>query len=323
MDVSVQEWVNVIKKDYLHQFVRGGGASVKFAVAHTDLSRRRIIDELRKAAHDEGFLFISVDADKIKIHLIDHLFSAVARQVDWDELAYSFTSRLLEENGCRLPNERADFRLGRIAELNNREEPFLRQEINRWLEGAIYRDFRMCQEYRLALIKLCLTQLDSGDAASALASNIKAWLQGELPRISLLKPALIFQKIARHNARHMLYSLAHCLSKKSDCGGLVLALDVSRYTLASKPEEPDGSFYYSTAATMDLYELLRQFIDGTDDLMNCFIAVVVGQEFLDEGLRGVARYNALRMRITDEVHDEKFQNPYASLIRLSAPEASA
>lgn len=322
MDNSVQDWVKLIRDDYLREFVRGGGASVKFAVADGDSSRKRIVEDLRRAAIDEGFRFASVDAEQTRIHLIDQLFSAVAQQIDWDELAYSCVSRLLKENGCQQPADRIELSLARVAELNNREEMFLRQDINSWLENHIYRDFRMCQEYRLALIKLCLTQLDPSDAASALPANIKAWLQGKLPRISVLKPALIFQKVARHNARHMLYSLTHWLNKNGN-GGLVLALDVSRYMLASKPKEPDGSLYYSTPATMDLYELLRQFIDGTDDLENCLIAVVAGPEFLDEGPRGMARYNALRMRITDEVHDETRQNPYASLIRLSAPEATA
>ncbi len=322
MVVTTQEWVRLIKDDYLHQFIRNGGASVKFVVADGESGRKTVIDELGNAARDEDIVFISVDAGKTKIHLIDHLFTAVARQIDWDELTYSFVSRLLKENGCQQPADRTELSLARVAELNNREEAFLRQDINGWLEKRIYRDFRMCQEYRLALIKLSLTQLDPGEAASALASNLKAWLRGELPRISVVKPALIFQKVARHNARHMLYSLAHWLNKNGR-GGLVLALDVSRYMSASRPKEPDGSLYYSTPATMDLYELLRQFIDGTDDLENCLIVVVVGPEFLDAGPRDVERYNALRMRITDEVHDEKRQNPYASLIRLSASEASA
>jgi hypothetical protein len=149
-----------------------------------------------------------------------------------------------------------------------------------------------------------------------LYNPIKEWLRGELRLISVLKKALIFQKIARHNARHMLHSLAHWLTVTGR-NGLVLALDISRYTEAKRPDQPDGTLYYSAAAAMDAYELLRQFIDATDELESCLVAVVASSEFLDDGPRGLTRYDALRLRILDDVRDRQRQNPYASLIRLS------
>ncbi len=175
----------------------------------------------------------------------------------------------------------------------------------------------MTQEFRIAMMQLCLHQLDPGEGRTNLCVSVKEWLTGELRLVSALKRALIFQKIGRHNARNMLFSLAHWLHL-SGKNGLVLALDISRYT-QDRPKERDGALYYSTTAVLDCYEVLRQFIDGTDESDFCFSVVLAPVRFLDEGdKRSVSVYDALKLRIWDEVHDKVHVNPLASLIRICA-----
>jgi hypothetical protein len=316
--MMVQDWLDIVRREYLQDFIRRGGAAVKFVVPREEIGRGELREGLRRVAEEEGFAFAFVDAASTKIHMVDKLFHEVARQVDWDELAYSFVVQMLEENGFALPSRREEFNLQQIALLNNREETLLRGELHSLLERAIYRDFEMSQEFRIAMIRLCMAQLDPGGASPFLSDAVREWLRGELRLISTLKEALIFQKVARHNARHMLFSLAHWF-KVIRKNGLVLTLDISRYTVSARPRDPGDSFYYSAPATLDAYEVLRQFIDGTDELECCFIAVVAAREFLiiDEP-RGLNRYDALKFRLRDEIHDKHRQNPFASLIRVSS-----
>jgi hypothetical protein len=317
MYMTPQEWLDTLRKEYLQDFIRRGGAAVKFVVPMEEIGHDQLRDELRRVAEEEGFLFAFVDAASTKIHMVDKLFHEVARQVDWDGLAYSFVTQIFKKNRYEMPTAPDEVNLQQIALLNRREEMFLRKELRAWLEKAIYRDFEMSQEFRIAMIGLCIAQLDPGGASPFLSNAIKEWLRGELRLISTLKEALIFQKVARHNARHMLFSLAHWL-KMNGRNGLVLNLDISRYTVSARPKDPDDSFYYSTPATLDAYEVLRQFIDGTDELECCFITVVASREFLTDEKRGLNRYDALKLRIWDEVRDKHRQNPFASLIRVSS-----
>jgi len=314
MELTAEDWLNVVRREYLEDFVPAGGAAVKFVVPYPPLTHARLRAGLREAAEDSGLQFAYVDAAFTRIHLVDRLFHDVARQVNWDDLAYAYLSQLLPAQGYTLPGDRNQFSLSALAELNQRAEPSLRQDIRREIEKAVFRDYEMAQEFRFAMIGLCRSLLDPGD--DPVSGAIRDWLLGDRLRISSLKPALIFQRIARHNARHMLSSLTRWL-RLTGKKGLVLGLDVTRYAQAVRPaERDDANYYYSTAAALDAYEVLRQLVDGTDELKSCFIAVLAGQEFLTDEQRGVRRYHALYLRIADEVHDQYRENPLASLVRL-------
>jgi hypothetical protein len=313
MELSAKDWLSVIRREYLEDFIPAGGAAVKFVVPYPPIGHEELRDGLREAAEDSGFQFAFVDSASTRIHLIDRLFHDVARQVDWDDLAYSYLYKLLAEQGYRLPGDRNHFSLSALAVLNGRDEPSLRQDIRRDIENALLRDYEMGHEFRRAMIELCRSQLDPGH--DPVSGAVKDWLLGDPVRITSLKHAFIFQRIARHNARHMLFSLSHWL-KLGGKRGLVLGLDITRYAQSFRLAERDAANYYSTAAALDAYEVLRQLVDGTDEVESCFIAVIAGHGFLTDEQRGVRRYQALYLRIADEVHDQYRENPLASLVRL-------
>lgn len=315
MYITPQEWLDTLSSEYLQTFVKRGGAAVKFVVPTSCVDHKNLRNTLKLYSEQEKFIFTSVDAVSTKIHMTDKLFHEIARQIDWDELSRAFVKKVFWENGYQLPEQREDFNLQRIAALNNREETFLRKEIHSWLEEKIFHDFEMCQEFRIAMIRLCLDQLDAGAATPFLSNAVKEWLRGELRLMSTLKEALIFQKIARHNARHMLFSLAHWL-RANGKSGLVIAIDITRYLISTKSSNPEDGFFYSIPALLDVYEVLRQFIDGTDEMEGCLVVVLASKEFLSDDRRGLDRYDALKLRIYDEVRDKHRQNPLASLVRI-------
>lgn len=311
------EWLSVLRKEYLQDFIKSGGAAVKFAVPLDDPEHKGLLEKLQKAAEEDGYLFVSIDAATTKAHMIDRLFHAIAKQVVWDDLAYTFLCSTLSESQYRFPEHRMDFNLAQLASLNGLDLGEMRRIINNRLRDCLFRDYAMVQEFRIAMLRLCQSQLDPQEGGVGIVESVKEWLRGELRLISALKSALIFQKIGRHNGRHMLFSLSRWLHLTGK-SGLVLALDISRFMEARKPKEPDGTLYYSTPAVLDGYELLRQFIDGTDELEFCLIVAIAPSNFLTEGeKRGIWGYEALRLRIWDEVRDRERPNPLSSLIRLS------
>lgn len=316
MTIVFQEWLNIVRSEYLQDFIRLGGAAVKFIIPFGDHQYDRCRQELQRVADQEGFLFALVDAANTKIHMIDRLFHEVASQIIWDDFAYKFIVALIQENEYEVPSQRNEFNMQALAMLNEVEEKLLRKEINTWLTKKIYKDYKMSQEFRIAMIQLCLAELESQPIKDNIYASIRDWLTGELKGISILKEAQIFQKVGRHNARHMFVSLAHWL-RIVGVNGFILCLDISRYIM-KKPKTPDDNFYYGIPAVLDAYEVLRQFIDATDDLENCVVLVIAPPEFIEDEKRGVERYPALKMRIWDEVKDREIDNPCAPLVNISS-----
>lgn len=314
--MSPEEWVAVVGNEYLASYVRQGGAAVKFAAASTDAGRTELRQRLATTAEAQGYQLAQVDATEVRLHLADRLFHAVAAQVDWDGLARAFLERLLRARGMRSPQSSQPLTVARLAELNAAPEELLRTELRRAVERELFEDYAMSREFRLATLALCLAQLDPTDNP-ALEASVKAWLRGDLRLLSEVKRALIFQRVNRHNARHMLFSLAHWLTLAGR-SGLLLVLDIARYAEAVRPAQRGAGNYYSTAATMDLYEMLRELIDATDEAHACFVGVLVGPDFLQDDRRGVRSYQALYFRIWDEVYDRNRENPFSSLTRIAA-----
>jgi BREX system ATP-binding protein BrxC/D len=314
--MSPEEWVAVVEREYLATYVRDGGAAVKFAAAGSDAGRAELHQRLATAADAYGFQLATVDATEVRVHLVDQLFHAVARQLDWDGCARAYLERLFRARGLRLPRAPEPLSAARLAELNAAPEVLLRAELRRVLEHELFEDYAMGREFRLAMFALCTAQLDPTDNP-ALEAAIKGWLRGELRLISEVKRALIFQRITRHNARHMLFSLAHWLTLTGK-SGLLLVLDIARYGEVVRAAERGAGNYYSSAATMDLYEVLRELIDATDEAHACFVGVLVGPDFLHDDRRGVRSYQALYFRIWDEVYDRNRENPFSSLARIAA-----
>ncbi len=86
----------------------------------------------------------------------------------------------------------------------------------------------------------------------------------------------------------------------------------------TKRADRQSGFYYSSAALNEVYEVLRQLIDSSSTLTGVLVAVSVPPEFLSDEKRGVDRYQALRMRIFDDIRSRGRQNVLAPLVRLEA-----
>ena len=114
----------------------------------------------------------------------------------------------------------------------------------------------------------------------------------------------------------MLISVCHWL-RKCGVGGLVLALDL-RPAMPAKAA-PDQTVRYSTAAVMDLYEVLRELIDDIENLPGLFVLALADQALVaGDRRRTLDTYKALELRIWPDVRPGDRQNPLAPLVTVGA-----
>ena len=313
--LSAEQWLTALRNEYVCSYIKQGGSSIKFAVTDGVSSHKVLHQKLHHLAKAEGVVFVKADARFTKLHLVDRLFFKVAKQIDWDKLAYNFVRQLLIEKGYQVPDHPADFNLQQLARLNNRRELIFLRDLQTWLEQDLERDASLCREFRMAMLCLCLAQCQAGESDIQLAQAIKEWLHGELERISSVKRALIFQKIGRHNARYLMASLTHWV-KRTGKSGILITLDIARYLVTKPSTQSDATFHYTPSAVVDAYDALRQFIDGMNDMTACLMVVLAPPSFLTDARRGLDRYDALKLRIWDDVRDKQNPNPLAPMVRL-------
>ena len=312
--IDVSTYTDFFVDSCLERYVLQGGATVKFCVGD-DKDLEALEQSIIASAQQLKMMVVPIDSSRIKVQMIDQLFFAVAGVVDWSRLARAMVNRVCAAAGYPVPGDNEHASLAELAEYYHCEPRELQRDINREFQNVIYRDYSMVHEFRIAMLRLCQYEFRTGQVTDAEAEAINQWLVGELRQISLLRTARIFRKINRSNARQMLFSLVRWITQIGN-SGLLLVLDLRQFFKSREFEVGDLPIMYTRAAIIDAYELLRQLIDNTDEFKNLATAVCVPAEFVTDRTRGVDAYQALKLRIYDEVRDQTRDNPYASLIRL-------
>lgn len=319
MHVGLDEWLNLLRREYLEDFVRDGGSAVKFVVVPNEAAARDVLGGTRRVAEPLGYLVAQVDAARTKVHLMDQLFHEIARQVPWEQLARTMVEQSYAQSGLRVPD--GDLRVDAVAAANQLEVGPLRVEVRRNIEGLLNRRHELARDFRYAMLWLCTAQIArAGSGGFSDVDAILQWLRGELRLISTIKKLLIFRKIDRHNGRAMLSSLgAWC--RLAGHAGLMLQLDMRQLMVARRADAPTDTIHYTAPAVMDAYEVLRQVIDSTDDLTGVLCVVVVPPELFDDDRRGVKVYKALYERVWPDVRLRARPNPLSALTMLSVTDS--
>ena len=309
------DWLQFIDDEYLSQFIRDGGASIKFAVT-PDESRAELSSALRALCEERGYLVVHLDAATMRAHMPQDIFFEIARKICWRLLARRRVLSLAEAMGYKVSEvdpEAAENVLEAIASANDLGAEFFRQQIMPEIERAVFMSTDLAKDFRVAMTTLCACECRGGDYAG---QPILDWLTGVTTRISGVRRFFIYTEISRTTARYFIQSALHWV-RQAGYSGTVVLFDNSRVTLARNPK--DGLRYYTKPMTMEHYELLREFIDGADRLAGTLMLVMTNEDFLDPTIqsRGYGIYQALRTRVMNDVYDRIRANPATSLVQLS------
>jgi P-loop Domain of unknown function (DUF2791) len=312
--MSFGSYADFLGQEYLASYLPAGGGSVKLVVTGDADVADRFEQSLQAVAGREHALMVSLSAETTKVHLIDQVFFAVARQIDWDQVAVAIVDTAYDN--IALPAAPGRLTVAEVAADHDLDPRELYRSVRRALEHILLTDTSLPRELRRALLRLAQAHLGSGDVSSAEAVVVQGWLTGERVGLRELRDAMIYARIGRHNARTMLTSVGRLLLR-AGYSGLVLHCDLTRLAEARRPPVPERTgIYYSKAAVLDAYELLRQLIDATDDLVGMLVVAVVPPELVSDDKRGLPAYAALQLRVADEVRDRRRTNPFASLVRV-------
>jgi hypothetical protein len=316
LEITPDEWLDVFERDYLSSFIREGGAAIKVLVAEPEVATR-LAPNLRAVAERNGLLSVHVDQAVQRVYHMDRLFNAVAKQIDWCRLASDCMRHHLGLHGYTLPE--GEPIIDEIAEINSIDLGQVRITVEQVVSNSVIKDYAMARDFRVAMGQMCRASVARDELLSETAQRVQEWLKGDLKGIRALRSAMIFERINRYNARSMLASLGRWV-RGAGRTGLLLSVDVSRFASGRTSVGPDGMEMRppTQAAVMDTYELMRQCIDGTDEMSGIAVCFLAGPEFVQDEKRGMRAYAALEQRLTDDVRDRRRSNPLAPMVRIAA-----
>ena len=309
------DWLDVIGREYFAGFLSAGGAAAKFAIAD-DVAAVELQSEAAALAHRHGMLSVRLAGDETKLHMAQELFFAVARALPWDRLLQHYLEDLFARNAHPWPRPGHAMRMNDLAEAFGIAPGIMTRHRDQWVSRDLWDDARLTRDFRAAMISLCLTRLDPHEDGAGALSPVHRWMFGEKPAMNTLRDHDISARIGRSNARAMLISLCHFLTR---CGtkGLLLTLDLR--PAAKSGKQAAGPVKYTLAAVMDLYEVLRELIDDLEHLPGLFILGIADRALIaGDPKRTLDTYKALEMRIWPDVRPGDRQNPLAPLVMVGA-----
>lgn len=312
MAVELAEWIKRLREEYLEEFIPSGGAAVKIAVAPMEWGDH-VMESLSQEALGRHYVTAAVRSASVRVHMIDQVFFAVTRGIDWDAAVDRWLRIVLRENGIRVGEDQSPGEVDAIAEANGRSRPDLIAEINRLVANTMSQNYSLAREFRTAVTLLCLGRINPQNVSPTDADVVKQWLLGERCSLATLKRLQIYSRINRNNARVLLTSLAVWLHQ-AGYAGLALLLDLNAVLLPSPP--PENLVRYTRSSTLDTFEVIRQFIDDTDEASYLLVGVVAGPGLIEDPKRSIDNYTALKLRLVDDVRDQQRSNPLNAMVRL-------
>ena len=309
--IRLDEWLRFIDDEYLSTFIKEGGASIKFAVTEDGL-KPALYEAMVQRCRELDCIVVKIDAAETRVYMPQEIFFEMAKQVDWRLLARRHVLRLAKKSGYRVDTidpSKSDDIFAAIGKVNDGLDPaFVLNELRPKIQESVFKEYQMAKDFRVAMSHLCLG-VNTGQP-------VIDWLTGDNTRVSSVKPFSIHTPINRTTARYFITSAVFWFWYVGH-GGTVIVLDSSRVVVSRNPR--DGLKYYTKPMALDHYELLREYIDETDQLIGALLIVVTDSAFLDDDARsrGFGMYQALMTRVMDDVRDKELVNPIASLVRLS------
>jgi len=345
MQSAVGRWLEVMDRYYLCDFIGAGGSAFKLLLTQDDGQTQEALSGLRDLADQHGYWFFRVSASETRVDLIEQIFFQITRQIEWHSLVSQDAANFLQRLDYVLPDGTRLSDIEAIADASGCDEHELKKRIREKTIEEIVQDREMCKEFRTALARSREAQFFPGGVTPSEADTLLAWLQGRQVNSAALRRLSIYSPIGRHNARDMLTALARWLAKHHG-KSMVLGMDLSALLAVRPRRRSTGPAYgpgevatttpaettdaaplsldYTRAQFLDACEVLRQFIDDTDELTHCLICCVAPSE-LETGKKRKLQdeYPALHNRLVNEVRDREKTNVLAAMVRAGdvAPQA--
>ncbi|MEG0369193.1 MAG: DUF2791 family P-loop domain-containing protein [Hungatella sp.] len=301
------------KEKYLQEYIKKGGSKIKFVTGRTGCGKTHLLNLFSFTAAQENYITVHFSARDIWMHDFKEVYVEILRQADILQCLKGCSRTIIAELGFDYHEIPDHMTLMDYLSDHDLADAVTRREIRLLLKKLFLDNPLLDNNFAIACCLLTGGLLGHPILEEQSGELLLAWISGEksVKLSSLRALGLSPCKITKFNARHMLRSLTEVV-RLAGYSGLLVTVDNLEILLNKSSLEP---LHYTKLKREDTYESIRQLIDDIDSLRHIMFIFAFDRELLDHENAGIKSYQALWMRIQNEIIGERF-NRFTDMVDL-------
>lgn len=315
LDLSVGiDFVTDFWKDkYFNEYLAEGGSKIKFITGGHGSGKTHFLNLLSVKAEESGYCAVNFSAKDVWVHDFKEIYVQVFKSVDILKCLSLCSHKIIEELGFSLEEIPDDKDFADYLSAENLMDGVTKREIRAQLSRLFLQNPLVDNNFGLACCLLTGGLMGYPILEERNKEQLLLWLCGDkavsLPALRRL--GLSPCKITKYNARHMLRSLVEVM-KLAGYTGLTVTIDDLDILINKNSLE---NIRYTKLKREDAYESIREMVDEIDTLKNVLFVFSFDKKLIEDEMMGLKSYQALWMRIQNEVTSERF-NRFTDIVDL-------
>lgn len=308
------------KEKYLQEYIRNGGSKIKFVCGRRGSGKTHFLNLITGMAKRENYKTVRFSARDVWMHDFREIYIEIFHQCEIMDCLEGVGRYLIREMGFDDRDIPEGMKFIDYLSQNGMGDALTKREIRAQLKQIFLDNPLLDNNFALACSMLTGSLLGYPVLEEQNKELLLSWLEGDRTiKLSQLRAMDFFpSRITKYNARHMLRSLAEVI-RMGGYSGLFIAIDDLEMLISRSSLEP---VHYTKMKREDTYESIRQLIDDIDSMKNIMFVYAFDRTLIDDENAGIKSYQALWMRIQNEIVGERF-NRFADMVdmdRLAAQE---
>ena len=313
ISAGLDSLTDFLKEQYYREFIALGGSKIKFVTGRPGSGKTHFLQCMLDEAEKENFLTVSFSAKNVWLHDFRDVYLEIFRQCGIERILKACSRKIIAEIGYD-PDSAADGRsfLDFLSE-RGEADPLIKGEIRAKLREFFTKNPLLENSFGGSCSLLTGGFLGHPVLETANRDLLLAFLNGDHSvKLSQLRAlGLSPSRITKFNARNLLRSLSEIV-RLAGYAGIIIVIDDMEMLLSRSAE---NIIRYTKLRRDDTYESIRQLIDDIDNMKNIMFFMSFDRELIDNDNFGMKSYQALWMRIQNEVVSSRF-NRFADMIDL-------
>lgn len=308
------------EEKYLREYIRDGGSKIKFVTGRPGSGKTYFLQLMTDLARREHYKTVQFSARDVWMHDFREIYIEIFHQCDILDCLEAVSRYLIGEMGFDVQEIPQGMKFIDYLSQNGMSDALTKREIRAQLKQIFLDNPMLDNNFALACSMLTGSILGYPILEEQNRDLLLAWLEGDRTvKLAQLRAMGFYPgRITRYNARHMLRSLAEVI-RMGGYSGLFITIDDLEILISRSSLEP---IHYTKMKREDTYESIRQLIDDIDSMKNIMFVYAFDRKLADDENAGLKSYQALWMRIQNEIVGERFNRfaDMSDLDRLGAQE---